>query len=66
MPEQPPAPGPLTDSQATRVEFAKHDLDVARIADLATMDGASLILLVESMRMRLDDMLNLLGELSER
>ena len=65
MPEQPPSLGPLTDSQATRVEFAQHDLAEARTADLATMDGASLILLVESMRMRLDDMLALLRELSE-
>ncbi|MGY4903332.1 hypothetical protein [Streptomyces sp. 900116325] len=55
----------LTDAQRSRVEFARRDLAEARTADLAVMPASSLILQVERLRGRLDDMLRLLGDLTE-
>lgn len=60
MPHQPPTLGPLTDSQRSRICFARHD--PARSEDVAQLDSAGLILLVERLRGRLDDMLHLLDE----
>lgn len=55
----------LTDSQKTRIEFARRDLRHARTEDLARLDAAGLILAVERLRRRLDDMLDLIAELSD-
>lgn len=55
----------LTAAQRAIVDFAARDLDSARAADLAAISAAALILLVERLRMRLDDMLNLVQELGE-
>jgi hypothetical protein len=63
-----PAPtkhGRLTEGQKTRLEFAHNDLDQARSQDLAELDAAGLILLVERLRMRLGDVLDLVGEVCE-
>lgn len=67
MTEQPrPTQGhPLTPTQATRIDFAHHDLETARTADLATLDAAGLIFIVERLRGRLDDMLHLVDEISQ-
>lgn len=62
MSHQPPTPGPLTDAQRTRIDFARHD--PARCEDVARLDPASLILLVERLRGRLDDILRLLDEVA--
>jgi hypothetical protein len=64
MREQPHTPGrpPLTDLQAARVDFARRDLESARAEDLAQLDAAGLILVVEKLRRRLDDMLGLVAE----
>ena len=67
MPEQPtPAPAcGLTDSQATRIDFARRDLEAARAADLAQLPPAGLILQIERLRGRLDDVLQVVEEITE-
>lgn len=64
MPEQPPAPGPLTPTQLARLDFARRDLDRARSEDVAQLDPASLVLLVERLRGRLDDTLQVVDEIT--
>lgn len=63
--DDPPSRAGLSEEQAIRVEFARRDLDEARRADLATMSSPALILSVERLRQRLDDMLTLIGETHE-
>lgn len=62
---QPPMGGPctLTPSQTTRVEYAQRDLDYARSEELTDLPAAGLIVLVEKLRGRLDDMLRVINEL---
>lgn len=55
---------PLTDLQKSRVDFARRDLGTARAEDLAQLDAAGLILVVERLRGRLGDMLDLIGEVA--
>jgi hypothetical protein len=62
MCHQPPAPGPLTNSQRSRLDFARHDL--ARSEGVAQLDEGGLILLVERLRQRLDDMVSLVDEIA--
>ncbi|WP_328436844.1 hypothetical protein OHA71_06270 [Streptomyces sp. NBC_00444] len=59
-----PHVGPLTDSQRTRLDFARRDFEYARSEDLAQLGEPGLILLVEKLRNRLDDMLNLIDEVT--
>lgn len=54
---------PLTDAQRSRIGYAHHDLEYARSQDLATLEPAALILLVEMLRRRLDDTLQVLEEI---
>ncbi|MFJ4624171.1 hypothetical protein [Streptomyces sp. NPDC088812] len=64
--EQAHTPGlVLTDIQRSRIDFARRDLESARAEDLAQLPAACLILLVERMRGRLDDMLKLVDEITE-
>lgn len=67
MTQQPdPTQGsPLTPTQATRRDFARNDLEAARTEDLATMQPAGLILVIERLRGRLDDMLHLVDEITQ-
>lgn len=67
MTQQPdPTQGsPLTPTQATRRDFARNDLEAARTEDLATMQPAGLILVIERLRGRLDDMLHLVDEVTQ-
>ena len=65
MPHQPPTPGPLTDAQHARLEGARRDLDYARSADVARLDEGGLILLVDRLRGRLGDMLDLVNEVCD-
>jgi hypothetical protein len=58
-----PAAARLTASQLTRIDFARHDWEKARAEDLARLDPASLILLVERLRGRLGDVLDLVNEI---
>jgi hypothetical protein len=62
--EKTPAPQGLvlTDLQRSRIDFARRDLESARAEDLGQLPQAGLILLVERMRGRLDDMLKLIDE----
>lgn len=55
---------PLTDTQRTRIEFARRDLEHARAEDLAQMEAASLILLVERLRNRLGDVIDVIDEVA--
>ncbi|MFE9921546.1 hypothetical protein ACFYQA_08180 [Streptomyces sp. NPDC005774] len=57
-------PDPLTEAQAARRDYARRDLDSARAADLAQLPADGLILLVERLRTRLDDTLNLVDEVT--
>ncbi|NED75294.1 hypothetical protein G3I51_23820 [Streptomyces sp. SID9944] len=52
----------LTDSQRTRIDYARRDLENARADDLARLEPASLVLLVERLRRRLDDVLQVVDE----
>lgn len=63
--EQPhTAPGlALTNLQRDRVDFARRDFESARAEDLARLPRAHLILLVERMRGRLGDTLDLVDEI---
>lgn len=66
MPQQPPTHGdPLTDSQKTRMDFARRDLEDARATDLAQLEAAGLILTVERLRGRLHDVIQLVDEITE-
>lgn len=56
--------GVLTDVQRSRVDFARRDLDYARSEDLAQLPTAGLILLIERLRTRLDDTLQLIDEVT--
>ncbi|MFD0434757.1 hypothetical protein [Streptomyces chartreusis] len=55
---------PLTPTQQTAIDFARRDLTEARAADLASIDDARLILLVERLRGRLDDVLRVVDEVA--
>ena len=57
-------PGRLTRSQATRIEFARRDLDDARGEDLAQLPPAGLVRLVERLRLRLHDTLTVVDEIT--
>lgn len=65
MTEQPsPTSGrPLTPMQATRIDFARRDLASARTEDLARLPPADLILIIERLRGRLDDTLQVVDEI---
>lgn len=59
------APGrTLTNFQASRLDFARLDLEAARAQDLGQLDAAKLILVIERLRGRLDDMINLVDEVT--
>ena len=64
-PQPTPELPPLTSLQASRVDFAHRDLEYARAEDLAQLDPAGLILLVERLRGRLGDMLDLIDEVCD-
>jgi hypothetical protein len=62
-PASPPASCALTDIQRDRLCFARSDYETARAEDLARLPPANLILLVERLRGRLGDMLDLIDEI---
>lgn len=65
MNDEQPSPTPalaLTKLQRDRIDFARRDYEAARAEDLAKLPRAHLILLVERMRGRLGDMLDLANE----
>lgn len=66
MSEQPdPTQGrPLTNEQITRLDFALRDLEAARAAELGQLPPSKLILTVERLRSRLDDVIQLVDEIT--
>ena len=52
----------LAPTQQTVIDYARRDLEQARAADLASIDEARLILLVERLRGRLDEVLQVIEE----
>ncbi|MGW2209893.1 hypothetical protein [Streptomyces sp. NPDC001781] len=60
---QPPLT-PLTDLQHARVDYARRDLDYTRTEDLSQIEPAGLILIIETLRRRLDDTLALVSEIA--
>lgn len=60
-----PTPGRLTASQCTRLDFARRDLEYARSEDLAQLQADGLILLIERLRGRLGDVLDVIEEAFE-
>lgn len=54
----------LTDLQRSRIDFARRDLESARAEDLSQLPADGLILLVEKLRRRLDDTLQVICELT--
>lgn len=63
MPEQPPDPGAsLTSEQLTRVDLARRDLENSKTANVAQMEPAALVLIIERLRNRLDDVLHVIDE----
>jgi len=66
--EQPQPASPalaLTHLQRDRIDFAHRDYEAARAEDLARLPRAHLILLVERLRGRLGDTLDLMAEVIE-
>lgn len=59
-----PLTGHLTDLQRARIDYARRDLEWTRAEDLAQLDAAGLILMIERLRGRLDDILQLVDELT--
>ncbi|MFB6937604.1 hypothetical protein [Streptomyces chartreusis] len=59
-----PLTGHLTATHRTRIEFAQRELESARADDLAQLPAEGLILRVERLRGRLDDMLHLIDEIT--
>lgn len=55
----------LTNEQTTRLDFARRDLNYARTEDLAQLEKPELILLVERLRSRLDDTIQLVDEIPQ-
>jgi hypothetical protein len=55
----------LTPTQATRIDFARQDLEAARAEDLARLPPADLVLIIERLRRRLDDTLQVVDEITQ-
>lgn len=63
--DPPPSVARLTDIQKARVDYARRDLETFRAEDLARLEPASLILIVERLRTRLYDVLGLIAEVCD-
>lgn len=65
MHEQPPAATRLlTEAQLAQIDYARRDLEVFRAEDLTQLGAAGLILMVERLRTRLHDILQLLADIT--
>jgi hypothetical protein len=62
--EQPTPTRALTDLQHARVDYARRDLDSARAENLEQLEAAGLILMIERLRGRLGDVLDLIDEVT--
>jgi hypothetical protein len=61
-----PADCSLTEEQTARIDFARRDLEMARATDLGAIPAAGLILVIERLRLRLDDALQLIDEMTQQ
>ncbi|WP_327671799.1 MULTISPECIES: hypothetical protein [unclassified Streptomyces] len=52
----------LSPVQKARIDFARRDLEFARAEDLGQIPAGGLILMIERLRTRLDDILRLVDE----
>ncbi|MEW1638676.1 hypothetical protein AB0469_32030 [Streptomyces sp. NPDC093801] len=64
-PDPEPPRAPLSLTQRARADAASRALASSRIADLAALDGAASILMIERLRSALDDALRLLNEATQ-
>ncbi|MGW1497601.1 hypothetical protein ACWCQW_03235 [Streptomyces mirabilis] len=55
----------LTAEQTARLDYARRDLETARATDLGAIPAAGLILVIERLRLRLDDTLQLIDEMMQ-
>jgi hypothetical protein len=63
MHEDPSPPAArLTDLQKARLDYARRELEAYRAEDLAQLEPASLVLIVERLRIRLYETLELVDE----
>ncbi|MFL1903059.1 hypothetical protein ACJWDR_28740 [Streptomyces tauricus] len=58
-------PEGLTDMQRSRIDFARRDLEAARSEDFAQLPHAGLIIQITRLTGRLDDLLQLVDEISQ-
>ncbi|MFD4257089.1 hypothetical protein ACFWR9_05545 [Streptomyces sp. NPDC058534] len=63
--EQPHPTGALTNLQRARIDYARRELDSARAEDLAQLPADGLILMVERLRGRLGEVLDIIDEVVE-
>ncbi|MFK0018174.1 hypothetical protein [Streptomyces sp. NPDC090798] len=61
-----PADCSLTEEQKARIDYARRDLATARATDLGVIPAAGLILVIERLRLRLDDALQLIDEITQQ
>jgi len=61
-----PADCSLTEEQTARIDYARRDLEMARATDLGAIPAAGLILVIERLRLRLDDALQLIDEMTQQ
>lgn len=64
MTHEPRATGSLTETQRTRLDFARRDYKCARGEDLVQLSDAALILLIERLITRLGDVIDLVDDLT--
>jgi hypothetical protein len=62
--EQPSPMRALTDIHRDRIDFARRELDSARAESLEHLEAAGLILMVERLRGRLSDVLDIIDEVA--
>jgi hypothetical protein len=55
----------LTDIQKARIDYARRDLETFRAEDLALLEPASLIIIIERLRTRLYETLELVAEVCD-
>ncbi|MFF0512406.1 hypothetical protein [Streptomyces sp. NPDC004250] len=56
-------PRALTDHERARLDYARRELESARAEDLEDLDAAGLIFMVERLRGRLSEVLDLMDEI---
>jgi hypothetical protein len=63
--DPPPPAARLTDLQTARIDYARRELETLRAEDLAQLEPASLVLIVERLRIRLYETLEVVDEVCD-